>query len=298
MAAAATPPGPVLGAEESKELHELFNAADSVELKLTVPEASQRSAVAALGIDPLDAQIRQVFFLDTPDLSSTRAVWSPGQAESGSRRLGREAASGGPAELPEPFRHRGHSVSRSMCCLAATCARLVQGRATRWIDVGEAVSGKRAAAQVVHEEPTGALRRARARRHRARRPPVLGPINVLKLKFSPADFERNWSRSSGSTPTGGGSWSSRPSARRPRGSRLPPRPRPSSATAGIDITGEQQTKTSTALKFFSDRRKRRRRLTRLRPCPLTTGVSTSTSSVTRSPRTRTPPAGRTTPTGP
>jgi hypothetical protein len=43
--------------------------ADTVELKLTVPEDAHRSSVAALGMDPLDAQIRQVFFFDTPDLA-------------------------------------------------------------------------------------------------------------------------------------------------------------------------------------------------------------------------------------
>jgi hypothetical protein len=38
-------------------------------LKVTIPESDHRSAVAALGMDPLDAQIRQVYFFDTPDLT-------------------------------------------------------------------------------------------------------------------------------------------------------------------------------------------------------------------------------------
>src|SRR3954469_21620799 len=46
---------------------ELRKGCDSVELKLTVPESDQRSAIRSLGMDPLDAQIRQVFFFDTPD---------------------------------------------------------------------------------------------------------------------------------------------------------------------------------------------------------------------------------------
>jgi hypothetical protein len=46
----------------------LTSHADSVELKLTIPDAERRSTVAALGMDPLDAQIRQVYFFDTPDL--------------------------------------------------------------------------------------------------------------------------------------------------------------------------------------------------------------------------------------
>ena len=55
------------------ELLALIKDSDSVELKLTVPEETHRSTVASLGMDPLDAQIRQVFFFDTPDLALDQA---------------------------------------------------------------------------------------------------------------------------------------------------------------------------------------------------------------------------------
>jgi len=50
----------------------LMKDADSVELKLTVPESNQLSAGATLGMDPLNAQIREVFFFD-PRSDSQRA---------------------------------------------------------------------------------------------------------------------------------------------------------------------------------------------------------------------------------
>src|SRR6476646_4171426 len=59
--------------EQLAELLSLIKDSDSVELKLTVPEESHRSTVSSLGMDPLDAQIRQVFFFDTPDLTLDRA---------------------------------------------------------------------------------------------------------------------------------------------------------------------------------------------------------------------------------
>ena len=52
---------------------ELVGQSDSVELKLTVPSGSYRAATRALALDPLEAQIRQVFFFDTPDLALNRA---------------------------------------------------------------------------------------------------------------------------------------------------------------------------------------------------------------------------------
>ena len=55
--------------EQLVEMLALIKGADSVELKLTVPETDHRSAIQALDIDPLDAQMRQVVFFDTPDLT-------------------------------------------------------------------------------------------------------------------------------------------------------------------------------------------------------------------------------------
>ena len=66
--------------EQTIELLALAKHSDSVELKLTIAESEQRSALQALGIDPLEAQIRQVFFLDTPDLGSTRRASSCARA--------------------------------------------------------------------------------------------------------------------------------------------------------------------------------------------------------------------------
>ena len=62
-----------LSDDEPGELLGLLKGADSVELKLTVPDADHRSAIAELKLDPLDAQIRQVFFFDTPDLALNKA---------------------------------------------------------------------------------------------------------------------------------------------------------------------------------------------------------------------------------
>src|SRR4051794_20594487 len=64
---------PIFSDEQLAELLALIKDSDSVELKLTVPEPLQRSTFAALGLDPLSAQIRQVFFFDTPELALNKA---------------------------------------------------------------------------------------------------------------------------------------------------------------------------------------------------------------------------------
>jgi len=58
---------------ELSELLATMKASDSVELKMTVVSSEQRATIAALPLDPIDAQIRQVFFFDTPDLALYQA---------------------------------------------------------------------------------------------------------------------------------------------------------------------------------------------------------------------------------
>jgi hypothetical protein len=70
MATPAFAPG--LSDAQLGDLLALLGDAGSVELKLTVPESDHYSASRALRIDPLDAEIRQVYFFDTPDLSLNR----------------------------------------------------------------------------------------------------------------------------------------------------------------------------------------------------------------------------------
>src|SRR6478752_5806719 len=64
---------PAMPDDALQELMDLLAGSDSVELKLTVPDSDIRSTAVALGMDPLDAQLRQVFFFDTPALDLDRA---------------------------------------------------------------------------------------------------------------------------------------------------------------------------------------------------------------------------------
>src|SRR3954471_11660613 len=62
-----------LSPEQISDVLELLKGAQSVELKLSVPDAGMSSAVRSLGLDPLEGELRQVAFFDTPDLALNRA---------------------------------------------------------------------------------------------------------------------------------------------------------------------------------------------------------------------------------
>jgi hypothetical protein len=240
-------------AEEVSQLLTLLNEADSVELKLTVPEASQRSAVAALDIDPLDAQIRQVFFFDTPDLHLNkhgvvaRARRSQGRPDDTVVKL----RPVDPTELsPELRKETGFGVEvdalpGGYVCSASYKADLTENH------VRDVAAGNKPLRKLFHKGQ---------RRYFEDHAPeglgiedlvVLGPINVFKLKFSPSGLDRRLVAELWFYPDGS------------RILELSSKCVPSEAfqaTAelvgflhdrGIEMTGEQQTKTSTALEFFA-----------------------------------------------
>ena len=64
---------PVFSPQDVKTILDHAKASNSIELKLSVPLSGHRATIARLGLDPVEAQPRQVFFFDTPDLALNRA---------------------------------------------------------------------------------------------------------------------------------------------------------------------------------------------------------------------------------
>jgi hypothetical protein len=59
----------LLSKKDVEELSALMAQVDSVELKLTVPHGERRSTLHALEAELLDAELRHVYFFDTPELA-------------------------------------------------------------------------------------------------------------------------------------------------------------------------------------------------------------------------------------
>jgi hypothetical protein len=73
-AQAAQPPlAKPLSNEEVAQVLKLSKGANSIELKLSVPLTGHRATIKSIGLDPVEAQPRQAFFFDTPDLALNRA---------------------------------------------------------------------------------------------------------------------------------------------------------------------------------------------------------------------------------
>ena len=81
---------------------------------------------------------------------------------------------------------------------------------------------------------------------------ILGPMNVLKLKFSPKGFGRRLVAELWLYPDGSRILELSTKCRPAEAFQVAAEAKAFLGERGVDLTGEQQTKTATALKFFSD----------------------------------------------
>jgi hypothetical protein len=242
-----------LSAEQLGELLPLIKGADSVELKLSVPDANRRSTVRALEMDPLDAQIRQVVFFDTPELALNKA----GVVVRARRVQGKPGDSivklrpVVPADLPSRLRKSPNfGVEVDAMPGGFVCSGTMKAR----VDAAEAK------AAFEGRRPLAALFTKEQRALYATHAPAgieldelrqLGPINVLKLKFTPADFGRRMVAELWNYPDGSRILELSTKCAPDAAFEVAAETKAFLTSKGIDLLAEQQTKTKTALEFFA-----------------------------------------------
>jgi hypothetical protein len=245
---------PTLSDDDLDELLALVKGADSVELKLTVPEPDHPATAGALGLDPLDAQIRQVFFFDTPDLSLykgglvVRARRVQGKRDDSVVKL-RPVV---PDQLPKALRKaRGFGVEVDAMPGGYVCSASMKGKPDA--DVRETVAGAGPLHNLFSKE-----QRALFSEHA---PPgvalddlsVLGPIFVLKLKFTPDALERRLVAEMWLYPDGSRILELSTKCAPKESFLAAAEVRVYLTKRGVDMSGEQEPKTRKALEFFSDK---------------------------------------------
>jgi hypothetical protein len=249
---------PTIPDEDLAQLLELLKGADSVELKLTVPEPHQRSTAAALELDPLEAQIRQVFFFDTPELDLdahgvvVRARRIQGKGGDSIVKL-RPVV---PSELPAELRHSGaFRVEVDALPGAFVCSGTLKGSP-------EAAEVRHVAAGVL---PVRKLFSKEQRQLFAAHAPqgiglddltVLGPIFVLKLRLDPPDLGRRLVVEMWIYPDGSRILELSTRAATNEMFQVAVETRAFLVQHGVDLSGEQETKTRKALEYFARERRK------------------------------------------
>ena len=239
--------------EDVARLLELLKGADSVELKVTVPEPHQRSTAAALDLDPLEAQIRQVFFFDTPELDLdahgvvVRARRIQGKGADSIVKL-RPVV---PSELPTELRRSGaFKVEVDALPGGFVCSGALKGSPDS-ADVRRVGNGTLAVHKLFSKE--------QRRLYAAHAPQgialddlsVLGPIFVLKLSDVPPGFGRKLVAELWLYPDGSRILELSTRADTKEAFQVAAEARAFLAERGVDLTGEQETKTRKALRYFA-----------------------------------------------
>jgi hypothetical protein len=245
---------PSFSNEEVARLLELLKGADSVELKLTVPEAEQQSTVAALELDPLEAQIRQVFFFDTPELDL--------DAHGIVMRARRIQGKGGdsivklrpvvPGELPEELRLSGSfRVEVDVLPGGFVCSGTLKGSPDA-DEVRAAANGTLPLRKLFSKEQRQLFTAHAPQGIELDDLAVLGPIFVLKLRMTPKELNNRrlvaeiWVYPDGSRVL---ELSTRCGTT--EAFQVAAELRAFLAGKGVEVSGEQETKTRKALEYFA-----------------------------------------------
>jgi hypothetical protein len=243
-----------LSDERLGELLGLIEGADSVELKLTVPHSDHHRAAGVLGIDPLDAEIRQIYFFDTPDLALSnggvvvRARRVQGKGDDCVVKL-RPVV---PDQLPKKLRDtRGFGVEVDAMPGGYVCSASMKSAAHA--DVRKTLAEARPLRKLFSKEQRAFFAEYAPGGIELDDLAVLGPILVLKLKFTPEDLQRRLVAELWLYPDNSRILELSTKCAPAESFLAAAEVRVFLSEHGVDLSGEQETKTRRALEFFSDR---------------------------------------------
>jgi hypothetical protein len=242
-----------LSSEQLAELLRLLKGADSVELKVSVPEGHRRSVIAALGMDPLEAQMRHVVFFDTPELTlnehgvvvrARRIQHKPGDSVIKLRPLD-------PSGIPAALRKAaGFGVEVDAMPGGFVCS----GRLKVTVDdmtLKDVFAGRSPVRKLFGNEqrqlyaahaPAGVELDDLA---------VLGPIYVHKLRFEPADYGRRLVAELWTYPDGSRILELSTRCATGEAFQVAAETGVYLTGHGIDLRAQEHTKTKAALEFFA-----------------------------------------------
>ncbi len=248
-------PGPRISDDELPRLLELIKGADTVELKLTVPETADRPTVRALGLDPLQAEIRQVFFLDTPDLALNRAgvvVRARRVQNKGDDTVVKLRPIDPQTLAPEVRSSPAFGVEVDAMPGGFVCSGSMK-RALDRADVKGAMTGNRPVKKLFSKEQRAFYNTYAPEGVTLDDLTILGPVFVLKLKQVPPELGRRLVAEMWLYPDDSRILELSTKCAPSEAFQVAAETRSYLTARGIDTNAEQATKTKRALEFFTRR---------------------------------------------
>lgn len=243
---------PTFSSEDVTKILELIKGSKSVELKLTVPDEDRRAAVEGLGFDPVEAQPRQAYFFDTPELALNKVgiVVRARRIQGGDGDTVIKLRPIDPALIDKELR-RSDSFKIELDAMPGgyVCSASFKGSCSAE-DVLDAAAGKTTLSSLFSKE-----QRAFYKKHAPADISLdslvpLGPTFLLKARHQPKDFDRRITVELWLYPDGSRTFEISTKCPPKEGFQVAAEFKSYLARCGIKLTDAQSTKTKSALEFF------------------------------------------------
>ena len=255
-----------LSQEQLEEVFRLIGHSDTVEIKLVVPMDAHRATFRSLELDPIEAELRQVFFFDTPDmaLSAAGVVVRARRNQGGGGDTVVKLRPVEPAMIDKDLR-RSESFKVEVDVLPGgfVCSASAKGRCTAQ-EVLAVAAGDAALKSLFSREQRAFFAEHAPAEFKLDALVPFGPTFVLKTKIRPQKLDRRLTVEMWLFPDGSRNVEVSTKAEPEEAFQVAGALRAFLGKQGIEIVGGQQTKTKAAMEFFQAEMKPARRKVRER----------------------------------
>ena len=243
-----------LGTKQVEELMALMKRSDSVELKMTVADSAIRSTADALGMDPLEGEIRQVVFFDTPELTLSKAgvVVRARRMQGGGGDTVIKLRPVNPETLSPDVRESASvKVEVDTMPKGFVCSASMRGKTTA-DDVRAVILGTMKTRDLFTKDQRAFYKAHAPDGLKLSQLAVLGPINLMKLEFNPDGLKRKFVAELWMYPDGARILELSTKASPGNAFEVAAETRSYLKKKGLDLTADQQPKTNRALQHFTE----------------------------------------------
>ena len=250
-----------LSPQDTKKLLHLIRNSKSIELKVSVPMAEHRATVASIGLDPIEAEPRQVYFFDTADQALNRAglIVRARRIQGGSADTVVKLRPVDPAMIDAELK-RSEAFKVEVDAMPGgffVCSASYKGVATGQ-EVLDVTEGRMPLRKLFSREQLAFYDAHAPKGIDMNSLLAQGPILLLKVKHQPKDFKRGITAEVWAWKDGKHILEISTTCEPEEAFRVGMEFKTFLAGHGIDLEAKQETKTKTAMQKFKAEREKRR----------------------------------------
>ncbi len=243
---------PELSRDQIGDILKILKDVGSVELKLVAPMHTHRATLGKLGVDPIEAEVRQVYFFDTPNLDLNKAgvVVRARRIQGGAGDTVVKLRPVEPAAIDKELR-RSESFKTEVDVVPGgfVCSGSFKGRCSAQ-EVRDAVAGKMPLDALFSKEQRAFFRAHAPKGVLLRSLATFGPTFVLKVRLWVKPLDRRLVVEMWLFPDGSRNLEISAKAAPSEAFQVAQELKAYLSDNGIELTGNQQTKTRAAMEFF------------------------------------------------